>query len=177
MIEASLMAQQVRNRLQCKRHRRHRFDTWVGKIPWRRKWQPILVFLPEQSHGQRSLAGYSPWGCKESDTAEHQHKQRTDDIETVLYWDPTGTVVQEWAEPTRLFRLSKEVVEPLRGGTEVLLFMTQQYLCATIDLGARRSRASGEDEERRGYHCHVSLSFIEMTAPDSAALANWGISP
>ena len=44
--------------LQCRRHRRHRFDPWVGKIPWRRKWQPTLVFLPGKSHGQRSLTGY-----------------------------------------------------------------------------------------------------------------------
>ena len=40
------------------------FDPWVGKIPWRRKWEPTPVFLPEKSHGQRSLAGYSPWGRK-----------------------------------------------------------------------------------------------------------------
>ena len=40
--------------------------------PWRRKWQPTQVFLPEKSHGQRSLAGYSPEGCKESYTAEHR---------------------------------------------------------------------------------------------------------
>jgi len=45
------------------------FDPWVGKIPWRRKWQPTPVFLPGESHGQRSLAGYSPWDRKESDTA------------------------------------------------------------------------------------------------------------
>ena len=37
---------------------------WVGKIPWRRKWQPTPVFLPGKSHGQRSLAGYSPWDLK-----------------------------------------------------------------------------------------------------------------
>jgi len=48
--------------------RRCRLDPWVGKIPWRRKWQPTPVFLPGKSHGQRSLAGYSPWGCKELDT-------------------------------------------------------------------------------------------------------------
>ena len=40
------------------------FDPWVGKIPWRRKWQPIPIFLPGKSHGQRSLVGYSPWGHK-----------------------------------------------------------------------------------------------------------------
>ena len=56
---------------QCRRHKRHRFDLWVRKIPWRRKWQPISVFLPGKSHGQRSLMGYSPLGCKESDTVEH----------------------------------------------------------------------------------------------------------
>ena len=44
---------------QCRRHKRHGFDPWVGKIPWRRAWQPTLV-LPGESHGQRSLAGYSP---------------------------------------------------------------------------------------------------------------------
>ena len=38
------------------------FKSWVGTIPWRRKWHPIPVFLPGQSHGQRSLAGYCPWG-------------------------------------------------------------------------------------------------------------------
>ena len=48
--------------------RRGRFYPWVGKIPWRRKWQPTLVFLLGKSHGWRSLAGYSPWGHKESDT-------------------------------------------------------------------------------------------------------------
>ena len=48
--------------------RRHRFDPWVGRIPWRRKWQPTPVFLPGESHGQRSLVYYSPCGCKELDT-------------------------------------------------------------------------------------------------------------
>ena len=46
---------------QCRRCRVH---PWVGKIPWRRKWQPTPAFLPGESHGQRSLAGYSPWVAK-----------------------------------------------------------------------------------------------------------------
>ena len=49
---------------QCKRHG---FSLWVRKIPWRRKWQPTPVFLPGKSHGQRSLAASSLWGCKEQD--------------------------------------------------------------------------------------------------------------
>ena len=44
-----------------------------GRFPWRRKWQPIPVFLPGESHGQRSLAGCSPWGCQESNTTEQLH--------------------------------------------------------------------------------------------------------
>ena len=46
------------------------FDFWVGNIPWRREWQPTPVFLTGKSHGQRSLAGHSPWNPKELDTTE-----------------------------------------------------------------------------------------------------------
>ena len=48
-----------------------RVDLWVGKIPWNSKWQSSPVFLPGKFHGQRSLEGCSPWGCKESDITEH----------------------------------------------------------------------------------------------------------
>ena len=56
--------------LQC---RRPGFDPWVGKIPWRRKWQPTPVLWPGKFHGWRSLEGYCPWGCKELDTTEQLH--------------------------------------------------------------------------------------------------------
>ena len=49
------------------------FDSWVGKIPWRRKWQSTPALLAGKSHGQRSLIGYSPWGRKELDTTERFH--------------------------------------------------------------------------------------------------------
>ena len=58
---------------QCRRPKRQGFNPWVRKIPWSRKWQSTPVFLPGKFHGQRSLAGYSPWGHKESDTTEHTH--------------------------------------------------------------------------------------------------------
>ena len=54
----------------CPRCRRHRFNPWVGKIPWRREWQPVPVFLPGKFHARRSLAGYSPWGRKKLDMTE-----------------------------------------------------------------------------------------------------------
>ena len=53
--------------LQC---RRPRFNLWVIKIPWWREWLPTPVFLPEEFQGKRRLAGYSPWGRKESDMTE-----------------------------------------------------------------------------------------------------------
>ena len=57
---------------QCRRPRLH---PWVRKILWRKAWQPTPVFLPEESHGQRNLVGYSPWGRKQSDTSENTHTQ------------------------------------------------------------------------------------------------------
>ena len=53
--------------LQC---RRPGFDPWVNKVPWRREWQPTLVFLPGEIHAQRSLVGYSPWGHKTWDMTQ-----------------------------------------------------------------------------------------------------------
>ena len=73
------------------------FDPRGRKIPWRRARQPTSVFLPGESHGQRSLAGYSPWGRKESDTTElvthtqthtqthtHTHRRMASQVELVL---------------------------------------------------------------------------------------------
>ena len=55
---------------QCRRCKRHRFDPWVRKIPWRRAWQPTPVFLPGESHGQRSLVDYRVCGATGTDTTE-----------------------------------------------------------------------------------------------------------
>ena len=54
-----------------------RFHLWVGKIPWRRKWQPTSIFLPGESYGQRRLAGYSPWGRKSRTQLSDQTNQPT----------------------------------------------------------------------------------------------------
>ena len=70
--------------------KRLRFNPWVRKIAWRRKWQPTPVLLPGKSHGQKSLAGYRPWGGKESDIIEwlsmfkhtHTHQNKSDVLGT-----------------------------------------------------------------------------------------------
>ena len=51
------------------------FSTCIDSYPWRRKWQPTPVFLPGKFHGQRNLAGYSSWGCKELDATVHTYTQ------------------------------------------------------------------------------------------------------
>ena len=72
---------------QCRRCKRCGFDPRVGKIPWRRRWQPIPVFLPGESHRQRKLERCSPWGCKESDMSEHNtHTSYMHDIECMILY-------------------------------------------------------------------------------------------
>ena len=68
--QTSLVAQTVKR---LPTSGRPRFNPWVGKILWRRKWQPTVVLLSGKFHGWRSLVGYSPWGRKQSDTTEQPH--------------------------------------------------------------------------------------------------------
>ena len=56
--------------------KRYGLYPWVGEIPWRRAWQPTPIFLLGESHGERSLEGYSPWGHKELDTTQHSTAQQ-----------------------------------------------------------------------------------------------------
>ena len=86
---------------QCRRCKRRRFDPWVGKIPWNRKWQPTPILLPGKFHRQRSLVGCSPWGYKVSDLTEaterahtytHTHTHTHTHTTTFPSWTP-------WAPP------------------------------------------------------------------------------
>ena len=84
--------------------RRHRFNPWVGKIPWRRKWQPTPVFLPGKSHGQRSLGGYNPQGHKELDVPERLSTFTRELGVRLLVW-ASSSMVGVWRE-RRGFTLS-----------------------------------------------------------------------
>ena len=94
---ASLVAQLVKDHLQC---RRPGFKPWVRKIPWIRKWQPTPVFLPGESHEQRSLAGCSPWGHKELDMTKHTHTH----THTLNLLPVSDSVWPHRWQPTRLPR-------------------------------------------------------------------------
>ena len=99
---ASLIAQLVKN-LQS---RRPGFDPQVGKIPWGREWQPTPVFLPGESQGKRSLAGYSSWGCK----------SRTQ----LSYQTTTTILVAEGKSKTLLHLIWVDVTDSMRWRTILL---------------------------------------------------------
>ena len=94
---------------QCRRHKRRRFDLWIERIPWRRKWQLTLVFLAGKLHGQRSLSGYNPWGRTESDTFEHAYihaprslsRQKTNSLSLTLSLSSSLLLEESraWATP------------------------------------------------------------------------------
>ena len=89
---------------QCRRCKRCRFDPWVRKIPWRRKWQLIPVFFLGESHGQSLVGYYSPWGCKEADTTEHTHTY----IAFIYYLYfilnfSSALIGRRWWQPTPVF--------------------------------------------------------------------------
>ena len=80
---------------QCRRHKRPRFDPWVGKIPQRRAWQPTPVFLPRESHGQRSLAGYSPQGLRVGHWSDLAHMHAWGNYTLCVMGPKTGGVTYE----------------------------------------------------------------------------------
>ena len=107
----------------CQRRRRKRlgFSPWFEKTPWRRKWQPTPVFVPGKSHGQRSLADYSPWGCKESDTTEHTHTHTHTRTRThvFLYWQQSNKV----DKIIPVFQMKEEEMQ----STRCLLFCSRSH--------------------------------------------------
>ena len=95
--------------------RKPRFDPWVGKIPWRRKWQPIPVCLPGEFWGQRSLVDYSPWDCKELDMTKwltHTHRcwqeknawQKRCEL-SFIWWPYKGTASKRWGRSQNIYEL------------------------------------------------------------------------
>ena len=143
-------------RTRCRRRRRERcgFAPWVGKIPWRRAWQPTPVLLPGKFDGQRNLAGYSPRGRKELDMTERArtHTPRHIHVHTRAF----AIAAQAWASPVFWVwgHLGLDIRGPLvHGGTEtvgVLIVpeVTSKKLVsrAVLDPHRRDGPTSGADE-------------------------------
>ena len=144
------------------------FDPWVGKIPWRRQWQPTPVFLPEKSHGQRSLAGHSPWDHRGSDTTEqlstHEHSHTSVWGHTLLVLPGICLIVELLANWVTLFNFLKDCKTVFLTGCVILLshqkcmrvpissHPCQHLLCPSVD----RSHTSGYEVIS---HCGLGLHF------------------
>ena len=119
--------------------RRCRFNPWVRKIPWRRKWQPIPGSLPGKSHGQRSLTGYSPWGCKRlrHDLVTKQQQRRlVKKTRNKTTYDPAVPVLGVYPEKTTI---QKDTCTPMF--TEALFRIARtwkQPRCPSQINGQRR---------------------------------------
>ena len=112
--------------LQC---RRPGFAPWVGKIPWRREWQPTPVFLPREFHGQRRLAGYSPWGPKESDTTELLHFHFLQEPQVILA--VRNKLIDSLIDTTLLCKFNAQIAFGCPGGSE-----GKRSACNARDLGS-----------------------------------------
>ena len=129
------------------------FDPWVGKVPWRRAWQPTPVFLPGESHGQRTLEGYNPWGCKELDmlkrlSVEEGHEGGPGG--TGLGWDA-------WNK-TGVGKLLRGCLEPaLWMSALILLVMLNSCPCFfPLDPGPLSwSQEMGTNSENRAVHMEL----------------------
>ena len=90
-------------------------------FPWSRKWQPTSVFLPGESHGRKSLAGYSPWGCKESDMTEQLTQPYLDSkpITSTLGMREYGDIISDWTHP--IWHQEQEI-------PSILLFIEQDKI-------------------------------------------------
>ena len=150
-------SQVVRWKRICLPSRRHGFDSCVSKILWRRKWQPTPVFLPGESHGQRSLVGYRPWG--------HKSQTRLSNYTTImLLWrqlwpvdslkglkEPQGSTITLWElgdAPSRMpfqgsphFHLSpKTSPEDLLGSSPSLSYLKSSVRKVSLRIVWKRAR-------------------------------------
>ena len=105
----------------CRRRRRRRFDLWIGKIPWRRKWQPFSVFLPGKSHGQRSRQA-TVHGVTKNQTWLRMHAHYIYALQTLLL-KPLDIHVQKNNFYSSLTKNLKKCVISLNGKLEAVNYL------------------------------------------------------
>ena len=151
---------------QWRRCKRPGFNPWVGKIPWRRAWQPTPGFLLGESHGQGSLAGYSPWGQRESDTTEatwHSTVSQESVINihtfpslSLLTHTGTQTHTQPWTRVWCSKNWKTALVLPFPG--EFLSFHVQGAE-AGVEFKQSLMKAAGST-----YLSHYTVLYLPLTA-------------
>ena len=145
---------------QCRSWKRCGFDPWVGKIPWNRKWQPAPVFLPGKSHGQRSLVGYSPCGCKELDTTEHTHTSpKPASRKPGLLWSVVGETVSPLRGGQRRWEKQNGVLKP---GTSLAVLWSRLHFpmqavwvqSLVRELGSHRPQGQKNQHIKQKQYCN-----------------------
>ena len=105
---------------QDRRRKRHGFDPWVGKTPWKKKWQFATMFLPAESHGHRSLVDYSPCGLRESDmpehTCTHTHTHTMENNQISLVQETKFPGKNNWEEQNKGQEMIKVEFQEMREG-------------------------------------------------------------
>ena len=124
----------------------HRFNPWVGKIPWREHGN-----LPGESHGQRSLMGYSPWGLKESDTTEwHTQREQKNNSSSII--DPNLFLILDSLEKLLIVTDSLASQFATRKYTYILRFVVKYRKTSTKFLSYMNNKISGHF--RKVYLCN-----------------------
>ena len=123
------------------------FSPCVWKIPWRRKWQPTPVLLPEKSHGQRSLVGYSPWGRKELDKTERLHFVIKGTSKCLILLDRKKQMRKE-----RHTDFSRKIMKAGYAGRILLQRMIMWCTSIMCGIWEQYWRIQGEERYRQVFH-------------------------
>ena len=146
---ASLVAQLVKNLPANAGNVRHGSNPWVRKIPQRSKWQPAPVFLSGKFYEQGSLAGHSPWGCKEWDTKEHRQTDRHTHTHIDTHTNLNGIMLPSSGEVVTSFRSKMQSV-------------TKIVVCAACFIYKYFHRK----ESFIAWHCYLGLPWECLNLPD-----------
>ena len=161
-LEGHIWSVDKESTCQWRRSRRCRFDPWVEKIPWRRKWQPTPVFLPGKSQGQRSLAGYGSWDHKESDMTwvrAHTHTKYS-------FKFGVAKIQQNFLSSEAISKMATRWKSHYKNVTGNAFIFLRVCLCVCVCL-SEREREKGEREGRRKrvifwawYSCYLCAFLV-----------------
>ena len=156
---------------QHRRHKRLGFGPWVGKIPWRRAWQPTPVSLPGEFRGQRSLAGFSPWGRNESDTTEALMHPCFFLLYTMIYWE-NGNI---WYTQVNWMNSGASIWSLVHPWFRTSLFVAVVYLLSCVWFFATPWTVAHHTPLSMGFSRQEDWSGLPFPFP--SALPGSGIEP
>ena len=161
-LEGHIWSVDKESTCQWRRSRRCRFDPWVEKIPWRRKWQPTPVFLPGKSQGQRSLAGYGSWDHKESDMTwvrAHTHTKYS-------FKFGVAKIQQNFLSSEAISKMATRWKSHYKNVTGNAFIFLRVCLCVCVFIrerkGERRKRGKEKESHLLGLVFMLSVCFSSL---------------